>query len=310
MALLAGKVAHECFAAARVWSLRYHQQLPKHYEAEGNRLFGRDRFAALHTAAETGIKQADRQASLRNIVLECLATSNFVESPDDRRRTYSNLEASLLYYVQRWDYARYPVWVEDSDSGECTPTGRHTPTGIERSFAIHISCTDGGFAPFLYTGRIDGIHYDPKQDRLLVMENKTASRLNDAWRMSYHTSPQVTGYCIAASILTKKRVNRAAVVGLSLPLPRTMAEGFTIEMVDRCDTQHVHWMQWLLYAVSLHDKYYDAPLEAPKHYQSCNRYFRPCPLIPLCASPEDEAQQMYESLRREEWNPLHEDTDT
>jgi len=305
--LRAGKALHECFAAVRLWTLGYIQQRWELFNTEGVRLFGEDRFKALWDVSAQGLKQADMQASLRNMALECLATAEYVEDPDDKRRSYSNLESSLLYYVQRWDHHRYPVWV---------PHPRHRLggvdrglSGIERPFAIHVSCSDGSFAPFLYTGRIDAIHYDPKAQQAIVMENKTASRLNDAWRLSFHTSPQITGYTVAASLLTGERVSRAIVIGLSLPLPRTLSEGMAVESVERHD-DHLHqWLDWLVRTVRLHDAWYDRPLQAPRHFQSCSRYFRPCPLVYLCASPADEQEQMWNDMRVDVWNPLAGDTE-
>jgi hypothetical protein len=311
--LRAGKVLHECFAAIRLWTLGYAQHEWELYETEGVRLFGADRFQALKDVAQQGFKQSDLNTSLRNIAMECLATANYVEDPDDKRRTYSNLEGSLLYYVQRWDHTRYPVWVPSADSASGTLVhglqrgGR--VSGIERPFALHISCADGSFAPFLYVGRIDGIHYDPRTQQAIVMENKSATRLNDAWRLSFHTSPQVTGYTVASSLLIEQPVQRACVIGLALPLPRVLSDGLAIEMVERHTEQVNLWMDWVLHTVELHDKWQDQPMQAPRHYQSCNRYFRPCPLVFLCASPADEREAMWADMRTDVWNPLHGDDD-
>lgn len=307
MALEAGKVMHDCFAVVRLVSLGHPlgQDKPDHAVHHGDRLFGRDRWDAIRSTMNAD----DLSISLRNAALECLRTSEFVEDPYDKRRTEVNLETSLLYYVQRWDAHRYPVWIESDD-----PSGW---IGVEIPFAIKcrpkVSCAGhyadavAGSLDFLYTGRVDGIHVD-RNGELIIQENKTASRLNDAWRMSFAMSHQVTGYCIAASLFAKQTISRGLVLGLSLPLPRTMSDGMAIEMVSRPDYMKHSWIKWLEHTVRLNNAYKDRILEAPQYTHSCNRYFRPCSFIPFCAGDADERKLILTEMVTEEWSPLHEKT--
>lgn len=292
MALEAGTVLHQCFSAIRLWQLgvmQGHHDLMQHH---GTRLFGAERWNAIYTPHPLG----DEDTDLRRIALECLSTSGFTDDDGDKRRTYSNLETSLLYYCQRWDHGRYPVWVRDA----ADPT---SDVGIEIPFAIVIE--HNGTALFRYTGRVDGIHVD-RSGELLIQENKTAARLNTAWRMAFNTSHQVTGYCVAAELFSQRNISRAMVLGVSIPLPRTVSEGLVVEPVTRDVHMKRQWLEWLIHTVHQHDTYKHMPLQAPMYTHSCNRYFSPCTFIPLCAADPEEQEAIMHEMATQEWSPLHE----
>jgi hypothetical protein len=300
MALEAGSAMHECFGVVRLIQLGYVQKHMDHMNYQGVKQFGKDRW---DTIAQAASHAADVDIAIRNAALECLSTAGYVDDPFDRRRTYANLETSLLYYTQRWDYERYPVWVTDA----ADPTSF---VGVETPFAVKITAyADEAkseiVTQFLYTGRIDGLHVD-KSYELLIQENKTASRIDDAWRMSFNMSHQVTGYAVAASLFAMRDVSRGLVIGLTIPLPRTLSDGLAIEFVRREDFMKARWLEWVEYTIGIHEQYKDDPLNAPKHTHSCNRYFRPCSYIPLCASDKVEQQDYYAMMVSEEWSPLHE----
>jgi hypothetical protein len=68
------------------------------------------------------------------------------------------------------------------------------------------------------------------------------------------------------------------------------------------------WLQWLEYTTGIYNTYKRNPMTAPKHTHSCNRYFRPCSMIPFCASDEQEQRDILEQMVTEEWSPLTEKT--
>lgn len=296
MALEAGKVMHDAFAAIRLASLGL--LLPEHAYYHGQRLFGPDRWSIIAEAYSKGI---DDHAKLRNAALETLATSDYVNDPMDKYRTFTNLETSLLYYVQRWDGERYPIWVEDT----ADPTSR---VGVEIPFALYVEIE--GQEPFLYTGRMDGLHVNPKRDNeLLIQENKTAARLNEAWTASFDMSHQVTGYMIAGACYTKQRITRGLVIGLSIPLPRDAGGGLSYVQVTRHDDAFTAWAEWVQHTVALYREHRLSPVDAPKYTHSCNRYFRPCSMIPFCAAERGERQDIFDrQMEHNEWSPLAEAT--
>lgn len=301
MALEAGTALHDCFAVIRLMQLSMHQGFESHTLYHGQRLFGKDRWATI----VEGTRGPDKEAAIRNAALECLATAGYVDDPMDRRRTFNNLETSLLYYLQRWDFNRHPVWIRDASD----PT---SDIGVEIPFAIKIQPYGNEhndtypLQPFIYTGRIDGLHHAAKDsEELIIQENKSASRLDDAWRMSFDMSHQVTGYCVAGSLHANTSIRRGLVLGLALPLPRYASDGLSIVDVYRDSFMKERWLQWLEYTSNIYNAYRHNPMTAPKHTHSCNRYFRPCSMIPFCASDEQEQADMLEQMVNDEWSPLH-----
>jgi hypothetical protein len=298
MALEAGTVMHECFAAIRLFQVMGQQQLPDHAEHHGRRLFGADRWAAISAAHRSG---ADAFGMMRNGALECLATAGYVDDPFDKYRTFTNLETSLLYYVQRWDAERYPVYIAD----EADPTAL---IGVEIPFGIKVRMwdDDGAETAIIYTGRIDGLHVNPRRDgSLLIQENKTAARLNEAWVMSFDMSHQVTGYCVAASLVAERPIERGLVLGLAIPLPREASAGLSIINTNRPTHMKARWLDWVAHTIMLFNQHKDNPLAAPRFTHSCNRYFKPCSYIPLCTADAEEQANIYKEMVKDEWSPLH-----
>lgn len=296
MALEAGKTMHECFSAIRLMALSREQDLPEHAAYVGRKLFG-DRYDAIITDSFTDTWED----SARNAALSCLETSGYQDDMFDKRRTYVNLETAILFYTMQYPVRRYPVWVAD----------RNDPTalvGIEIPFALHIDFENEHTPPCIYTGRVDGLHTNGTDvTDLLIQENKTASRLDDAWRMSFEMAHQVTGYTIAASVVSNHLVERALVMGLSLPLPRDTGKGYTTTHVTRKQFMRDSWELWLWHTVNTYNVYYSRPTDAPMYTHACNRYFRPCAFIPLCATDPQDRKHIFEhDMVKDEWTPLDE----
>jgi hypothetical protein len=81
--------------------------------------------------------------------------------------------------------------------------------------------------------------------------------------------------------------------------------GLARVVARRKDWQIKEWFKWLLHTVQLHEQYKDNPVEAPQYTHSCNRYFRPCSFIPLCAEAPEDRATMLADMDIKEWNPLH-----
>lgn len=299
MALEAGAVAHEAFAALRLYQLR--GQSFGHWEWHGPRLFPDGRFSDIASVIRD---DASDDANARNVALHTIATSGFSNDPNDRRRTVDNIEASVAAYVGMFDRERFPVWIAD-------PRDPTSKVGIEQSFDIGITFTEtsslvGDVRPaqqrIRYTGRIDGIHRH--RDEIILNENKTAGRLDDGWRMAFDISHQVTGYSIAASLITGHPISRGIVWGVQLPLPRAILNGVQDVWTVREDIHRHRWLMWLHHTVTLYNQYKSNVLEAPKYSHSCNRYFRPCSLISFCYSDDADQRQLLAEMLHDEWSPL------
>jgi hypothetical protein len=286
MALEAGAAMHEMFAAVRLWQLwRYDSVDCVDREGlilfHGKRLFGEDRFQDMMDLVGTG--EDDRTLCL-NFCLQALYSSGFYDDPSDNRRTMSNLEEAAIMYIDRWDFNRYPIWIRDKNDPE-------SDVGIEIKFDVIIEYEfeDGSFKKYLYSGTLDGLQINPKHAELFIGENKTASRLDEAWRQSFEMSSQITGYALAATVFAEQPVSRGVVWGVQIPLPKSYDYGgLVVEHVTRESFKTERWFDWFLYTVEQYERFKNDPHNAPKFTHSCNRYFRPCSMIPFCASDDEE----------------------
>lgn len=300
LALEAGSACHDVFAAARLWDL-FQRKLTEHFTHHGDRLFGVIRFKEMLETLHK-FKNDDERTQMLNFCLEALFTSGYHDDPRDTRRTVANLEESCIAYLDRIRWKR-PVWVQELDD----PT---SAVGIEVPFNIVIEyeLTDGHVYTFRFIGRLDGLHWDSdKLERIELEENKTASRLDDAWREAFSMSHQVTGYIIASRTLFELDVTRAVIHGLAIPQPRSRDYG-GIERIPvmRYAHQFNEWFYWFLVSAMQYGEHQGHETDAPKWTHSCNRYFRPCPFIPLCYAPPEERGEMLDTMVLDEWNPLEE----
>ena len=285
LAIECGSACHDFFAALRLWSVlekSNDKTLPTSY---GTRLFGSSRMQSLLSVAQ----DSDRVNNAQMFALDALHTSGYYDDPDDRRRTMVNMESSCLIYSDRYFRQDIPVLV------------RGDFIGIEIPFVLEVKSQFDGLVAY-YCGRIDGVHMD--NDRIMVVENKTASRLSDAWRMAFAISHQVTGYTIAASAIFEQEVDNALVMGVQIPLPRDAFNGVSVELCTRTHDDRVRWCEWFFQSVYTYEAYIQRPTFAPRYSHSCNRYFAACQFIPFCALSRSEQQAALEDMRIDEWSPL------
>lgn len=302
MALEAGSAMHEVFAAVRLYQL-WKYDAPKEQAEEflrhhGHRLYG-DKFENMYAHLRT---DEDERTQCINFCLEALYGSGYFDDPSDRRRTMSNLEEAAILYIERWDFHRHPIWIRDS----LDPT---SDVGIEVAFDLVVTYTyeSGRVREYRFIGKFDGVQW--RDGVLNIGENKTASRLDEAWRQAFTMSSQITGYCLAATVWTGVDTSRAVVWGLAIPLPKSYDNGGLItEHVRRESYQYERWFMWFLHCVDMYEQYENNPTDAPRYTHSCNRYFRPCSLIPFCDSDDNDQKLMLEEMVVEEWSPLHETT--
>lgn len=300
MALEAGQAAHDAFAAIRLASLQ--SVHPDHAEQHAVRIFGRDRGGTLLSI----IRRADTiESAIRAVGVEALITSGFTDDPFDKRRTIANLEASICAYSASYDSDRWPVWVA-SERDPNQPVGIEQPFAVLMTFLLH----SGEQIQLRLTGKVDGLHWNRTPGTEIILhDNKTGGRLDDAWAKSFDISHQVTGYVVAGSLFCGMPIRRAVIRGVQLPLPRLLINGLHDIWVTREEHHRERWIAWLLHTYSVYQQYRDDPVNAPKYSHSCNRYFRPCPLIPFCNADDAEQQQILSELVTDQWSPLAEEYD-
>lgn len=327
MALEAGSAAHEAFAAHRLYELKLHgaefynisqDMVEQIFNQEGIRIFGTRKWEDINAAPD---QREDIRTQRNQFILEALYSSGFYDDPFDKRRTLSNLEELVLAYNDTYSFKNMlPVVFNKKTKEPVTPDCKLEDlfVGIEIPVNILVEITYRDNLTKLekvltarFTGKADGIHYkDKTKTTMRVHENKTASRLDDAWSTSFETNHQPTGYMIGVSSLLDVQINEALILGTALPLPRNFAiNGIMRIPVTRKDWQIKEWFSWFLHTVLLHNEYVDDVANAPQYTHSCNRYFRACSFISLCATPPEERLEFIEDLPEREWSPLLEDTE-
>lgn len=288
-AIECGAACHDYFAALRLWALReqtYTSNISMDLVGKhALKLFGQERWHSMLAIPQ----DSDRINNAQLFALDALHTSGYVDTPEDRKRTMANMEAACLAYTDRYFKSELPVYVEDA------------LVGIEIPFVVQVTNTFDDMSTY-YCGRIDGVH--TWEDKIIVAENKTTSRLSDVWRMQFALSHQVTGYLIAASCLFERELADAIVMGVQIPPPKDIFNGCSFELVTRTTSDSIRWCEWLFHSVAAYEAYMDNPTLAPRYSHSCNRFFSACQFIPYCSLPREEQEQVLEDMRTDEWSPL------
>jgi len=305
LALETGELLHHFFAACRLIDA-YRELSPDHtrdhiIEKEGQRLYGTELWDSAYPLL-TNKREDDRTSALQ-FGLHILNNCGYYDDPSDRRRTLSNIEECAIAYYDAWHVNRGKnsrIWV-DHDSARL---------GVEVPFdiTVQVLSRDGIEVKFRYTGKMDGIHELP-DGSIVVHENKTGSRIDNAWSSGMLMSHQLTGYALASRLITGKEPKNVVAHGLQVPLPRSSYsndKGVIAESFDRTNTHFETWLNWVLTAITADIDYRSAPFNAPRYTHSCNRYFRACPFIPLCDSRDrEEFDSVLDEMAIDEWSPLH-----
>lgn len=282
MALEAGETMHQVFAALRCWQLDHVQKLPRHSLAAGNRIFGGDKWRAIRRQVP---KSHSEREQIIDLAITVLHTSGYHDDPDDKVRTIANMEQAAMVYIDETlpFFENWPIWVADKRDPS-------KPVGIEQVFDVVLEYSDGKH--IRYIGTLDGIiHNVPKANRITLAENKTGARLDKAFVESFKMRHQLTGYMACGMALFGIEMWHARVYGLKIK-PTYKGEDIVLEAVDREPPSVLHWGNWVRECVDKYEMYEKHYEYAPRYTHSCNRYFRPCSLIPFCAdSPQGRIEQ-------------------
>lgn len=308
LALEAGSASHEFYAATRLASIR--KSHPEHFKYHLARNFEPHRIAAMMPHLDS----TDEPTANLNFALEALYTSGFYDDPDDNKRTMTNIEEAAIAFNDRFDHA--PVWIQD----EANPKSMiGVEIGLDAIVEYHVRTPyfkiagDGmeyevDIIKWRHIGRIDGVHI--RNNRPILDENKTASRMDNAWRQSFEMSHQVTGYIATSQIIEGLQdVSEAHIWGAQLPQPRrSIYEGIVREPVTRYPHQIEAWLWWQYdMVVNYYHRFKNNPYQATRFTHSCNRYFRPCSFIPFCVADRDEQELIVSEMEHNHWSPLETD---
>lgn len=300
MALEAGSTMHEIFAAVRLWQLEHIQGLSEHAAENAKRIFkAKGRWAKCTRAAgKIGKGFSDQREHLLQLCFEVLHTSEWYDDPSDSVRTMANMELASIHYVdERLPYmGNWPIYVADLSSPDCV-------VGIEQSFDVVLLYSDG--KQVRYIGTIDGLVYHDtgKTQTYYLDENKTASRLDAGWRASFDLSHQVTGYCAACTSVFGFPVFKSRVTGLKIKPTNKGEDVYTLEALTRTESSFQNFASWVRHTVDLFVSNRDDFENAPRYTHSCNRYFRPCALLPFCCDTAEGRKEQWEQMVKAEPSP-------
>ncbi|MCI0557503.1 MAG: hypothetical protein MN733_03330 [Nitrososphaera sp.] len=313
MALEYGAAAHEVFAAIYLWQVGFIQNLPEHMHYHATRIFkSPTRFAE---ALKTKDASPDQRDHLISLGFNILHSGSFFDDPWDTIRTVNNLEVGIIKYVDNVlpSMPDWPIWIADLQNPEAI-------IGVECSFDIELERTinlintkphrdtsvSRGYLRgdetevVRYIGQLDRLHDKPRKDTnvLILGENKTGSRLGDSWRLSFDMSHQATGYMLAAYTLTGRECVESRVHGLKNKQTGHSDDFSPISPLFRTQETFETFIDWAIYSKNVLERYKDDWENAPRFAHSCDRYFRPCSLIPFCCdTPEGRIEQFNEMVQ-------------
>jgi hypothetical protein len=286
LALEAGEAMHQVFAGLRCWQLEAIQKLPDHAEAAGERVFGEGRWHEIWPKVCKEPTQLNQIGTLAGLVLN---TSGYYDDPKDQTRTLSNMETAAMVYAKEVlpHIENWPVWVDD-------PKAPLKPIGIEQIFDVVLEYKDGKRIRF--AGTIDGILRNKQKDnRITMAENKTAARMDIGWIQSFKMRHQITGYMACGMALFGIEMWHARVYGCKIK-PTFRGEDVHIEPVWRDKTAIAHWANWVRKNVDTFEQYQDDWEHAERKTHACNRFFRPCSLIPFCSDTKEGRVEQWSQM--------------
>lgn len=322
MALECGDLCHKCFAAYRALSIYYRGKAENKdtlmhigfkYLADlfYENINGEMDQADIDVQLECMFQEAENKAGMLAKYLLfsdwIIDNSGYYEDPDDKKRTIANIKESLMSYCSNFlnFIEEEPVWVANEND-------INSKVGIEIPFDVNVEITfiaNGAehIQNVHFIGKLDGIHVRKFDNSLIVHENKTASRLDDAWSGQWFRSHQITGYCLAASYFTEQTCLQARVLGMQIPVPKYSGYAFRTERVDRDTFYFSDWARWVLSTIEVVEEYKDHPEKAPMNTHACCKYYKQCAFVPLCCVNEEERINIMENeMVTQEWSPLDE----
>jgi hypothetical protein len=284
---------HQFFAGMRCWQLDAVQGLPDHAKAAGERVFGEDRWKDVWTDAKKMGTKMDQVAQLAGAIIR---SSGYYDDPKDQNRTLSNMETAAMVYAKETmpHLDNWPVWVDD-------PKNPLKPIGVEQIFDVVLEYKDG--KRIRYIGTIDGILRNKQKDnRITMAENKTAARMDVGWIQSFKMRHQITGYMACGMALFGIEMWHARVYGCKIK-PTFRGEDVHIEPVWRDKTAIAHWANWVRQNADEFEQYKDDWEHAERRTTACNRFFRPCALIPFCSDTKEGRAEQWTQMIVAEQSP-------
>lgn len=301
MALEAGSLMHDVFACLNLLHVGIHRSLPEHMHYHGRLLFGPQRWEFIWNEAtkKDNNPTIDSKNVFERMIYACIASSEFYDDPNDKNRTLANLEHCALELLQYWMMClvELPIYIEDENKPE-------SRIGIELSLdaVFEHDRESDDYTPFSIRciGLVDALYQNPETKMISLGEYKTASSMNDAWRLAFDTRHQITLYnALLQAYFGRQEEFNTILIGSAIPVRSTGSpvQHFSIAR-DQENVQEL--LRTFLFTRSMIDVFKEHPLETPMFTHSCNRYFRPCSLMDLCTATKEDQYVLLENMEVEE----------
>jgi hypothetical protein len=219
---------------------------------------------------------------------EVLRSGGWQDNPDDKNRTIANMELASIVYIEeilpRMD--NWPIYVQDRNDS-------HSVVGIENTFDSILTYDDG--KQYRFIGTLDGLTFNVAKARHTLEDNKSASRLDDGWKASFQLSNQVSGYLAAAASVYGFDIFHSRILGSKVK-PSNRGEDIWVIHPSRTTEDFERWAFWFRHTADMYEFYKDHYEYAPRYTHSCNRYFRPCALIPFCGDTFEGRMEQWDDM--------------
>lgn len=207
------------------------------------------------------------------------------QSPVGSNKTLPRLIGALRYYFEQW-----PLGEDGLEP---------VKDGIECSFTVPLPIMhpETGL-PLQYGGRFDMLATD-SNGRYYIVDEKTASKLGEAWYAQWDLDSQMSGYIWA----TKQKVDAevmAQIRGISI---LRNDYGHVEVPIVRTNWMLEEWQEQLLHDVERMIRCYKAKWFDKALNGQCVAYGRDCDYKKLCMSPSPE-RLIGGHYKVEVWNPL------
>jgi hypothetical protein len=206
-------------------------------------------------------------------------TSGWEDDDYDKVRTKHSAEQASIVYIDEINkhLHNFPIYVQNRHDP-------HSVVGIENVFDVVLTYDDG--KQFRFIGTLDGLTFDVAKDRYTLEDNKTASRLDAGWKAQFELSHQVSGYLACAASVYGFDIYHSRILGLKNK-PTGRGEDVYPIYPSRTAENFQRWAFWFRHTAEMYERYRDYYEYAPRYTHSCNRYFRPCSLIPFCCDTHE-----------------------
>lgn len=294
MALEAGSLMHDVFAAFNLFHVMVEQTLPGHAEFHGNRLFPEGRYNAIN------FKEAERRwqdrpnKGFEYLVYSVIGSSDYYDDPNDRNRTLANLEHVGLELGHHYlsNLAAYSIHIDDASD----PTAA---IGIEKSLDVVFTAymSDDSIRQFRFIGLADALYHNPVTSIVALGEYKTTSSMNDGWREAFRTRHQLSAYYGALHAYFENIKGDIILTGSTIPVRKTTTPVMTF--AEGRDVQSVrNFITTALFAMDVATQHPGIEaVNAPMFTHSCNRYFRPCSMLDLCTAADEDRGIIWEQMQ-------------